>query len=365
MAKRPLRALQVEVTSRCTRRCTVCARAACAGSWLEGDLDEALWRRLVPDLRLVDHLHLQGWGEPLLHPRLPAMVAEAQAAGCRVGLTTNGDLLPAAQEWVLAGPPDLLAVSVAGADAANRRLRDGALTSDVLAAVAELAARRASRRRPRLHLSYLLTRDGAADLEAVVRAAAAAGVDAVLVNHLDVVPTAALAPLAAWGPDGVPPGVGEALAAAVAAARRARLELRLPALAAEERLVCDLDPRRILSVRWDGRVAPCVHLNLPIGGPVTRWTADGPLELEPPVLGRLGEARLAEILAGDRYRGFVAPFARRMAADAHYREWGLLPSGWGVVGVADLDRAWAELERALAASPFPTACAGCPKAAGW
>jgi hypothetical protein len=54
-----------------------------------------------------------------------------------------------------------------------------------------------------------------------------------------------------------------------------------------------------------------------------------------------------------------------MAADAHYREWGLLPSGWGVVGVADLDRAWAELERGLAASPFPPACAACPKAAGW
>ena len=182
---------------------------------------------------------------------------------------------------------------------------------------------------------------------------------------IDVVPTAALAALAAWGPDGVPPAVGEALAAAAAAARRARIELRLPALAPEERLVCDLDPRRILSVRWDGRVAPCVHLNLPVDGPVTRWTADGPLELEPPVLGRLGEASLAEILAGERYRGFVAPFERRVAADAHYREWGLLPSGWGVVGVADLDRAWAELERGLAASPFPPACTGCPKASGW
>jgi MoaA/NifB/PqqE/SkfB family radical SAM enzyme len=365
MAKRPLRALQVEVTSRCTRRCTVCARTAYAGSWLEGDLDEALWRRLVPDLRLVAHLHLQGWGEPLLHPRLPAMVVEAQAAGCRVGLTTNGDLLPAAQEWILAAPPDLLAVSVAGGDDLNRRLRDGALTGDVLAAVAELAARRSSRRRPRLHLSYLLTRDGAADLEAVVGAAAAAGVDAVLVNHLDVVPSAALAELAAWGPDGVPPGVGEAFAAAAAAARRARLELRLPAAAPEERLVCDLDPRRILSVRWDGRVAPCVHLNLPIDGRIARWTADGPLELEPPVLGRLGEAGLADILAGDAYREFVAPFERRMAADAHYRQWGLLPSGWGVVGVADLDRAWAELERGLAASPFPRACGGCPKVVGW
>jgi hypothetical protein len=53
-----------------------------------------------------------------------------------------------------------------------------------------------------------------------------------------------------------------------------------------------------------------------------------------------------------------------MAADAHYREWGLTASGWGVVGLADLDRAYAGLERALAESPFPPACAACPKAAG-
>ena len=71
MAKRALFAIQVEVTSRCTRSCAVCPRSAFADSWLEGDLSAGLWQRLRPDLRLARHVHLQGWGEPLLH-RSPA-----------------------------------------------------------------------------------------------------------------------------------------------------------------------------------------------------------------------------------------------------------------------------------------------------
>jgi hypothetical protein len=37
--RRPLRAVQVEVTSRCTRRCAICPRSALSKTWLEGDMD--------------------------------------------------------------------------------------------------------------------------------------------------------------------------------------------------------------------------------------------------------------------------------------------------------------------------------------
>ena len=61
--KRPLRALQVEVTSRCTRRCAICPRSVLSDTWCEGDLEDAVWKRLEPDLTLAKHVHLQGWGE--------------------------------------------------------------------------------------------------------------------------------------------------------------------------------------------------------------------------------------------------------------------------------------------------------------
>lgn len=365
MPRRRLRALQVEVSSRCTRHCAVCPRSVLADRWLDGDLSPELWRRLLPDLELVEHVHLQGWGEPLLHPALPSMVRDAAAAGCRVGLTTNGELLRGAADWILASPLDVLAVSVAGCDESNARLRDGVLIGELLEVLAELARSRRSRRRHRLHLAYLLTRETAGELAEVVAQAAAAGVDEVIVSHLDVAPTPELRELAAYSGGAVLPEVRDPLRAAEATALRHRIELHTPYVEAQEMLVCDLDPRRSLSVRWDGRVAPCVSLNLPIRGPVPRATGAGVIEVEPPVLGWLSRESLRDILEGEAYGSFVDPFHRRMVADARYREWGLLASGWGVVALNDLDRVYGELEASLQASPFPDACSGCPKAHGW
>jgi MoaA/NifB/PqqE/SkfB family radical SAM enzyme len=42
-------------------------------------------------------VHLQGWGEPLLHRQFFEIVARAKKAGCRVGTTTNGILLDRAE----------------------------------------------------------------------------------------------------------------------------------------------------------------------------------------------------------------------------------------------------------------------------
>jgi MoaA/NifB/PqqE/SkfB family radical SAM enzyme len=361
--RRRLRALQVEVTSRCGRRCAICPQSALAERWLEGDISEAMWARLRPDLRLARHVHLQGWGEPLLHDKVESMARDAREAGCRVGVTTNGDGLVEASAWILDGPLDILAISVAGAGDQNRRLRDGASMDDLLDIAADLLHRR--RRRPRLHLSYLLTRTNTFELEGVVREAAEAGIDAVLVNHVDCTPSAAIRRLAVWDGGRVDDGVLDALAAAERVAKERRLELRLPATAAEEMLTCDLDPRRIVSVRWDGRLAPCVMLNLPIDGPVPR-VVDGELVgIDARAIAHLDQVSLREYLEGDCYREFVTPLQRRMDADARYRKWGLVASGWGVVGLRDLDRAYAELEAALECSPFPPACDGCPKADGW
>jgi hypothetical protein len=74
---------------------------------------------------------------------------------------------------------------------------------------------------------------------------------------------------------------------------------------------------------------------------------------------------LSEILDGRVRREFTAPLHARCGADEHYREWGLVASGWGIVGIADLDRAYEEMERELAQNPFPDACRGCPKTRGW
>ncbi len=342
----------------------MCPQSALAERWLEGDLSNATWAHLQPDLALARHVHLQGWGEPLLHPEIERMAHDAENAGCRVGLTTNGDGLGEATPWVADGGLDVLAVSVAGDAEHNRRLRDGSSLDDVLAAVTDIARRR-RRRRPRLHVSYLLTRTNVSDLPGVVRAAGVAGADTVLVNHLDCPPTPQLHSLAVWAGDGVDSEVLDVFDQSRREARRHRVDLQLPATAPEEMLTCDLDPRSIVSVRWDGRLAPCVMLNLPVEGPIPRVVDGEVIAIDCSATADLAEISLREYLESAGYRAFIEPLQRRVDADARYRECALGALGRGMAGLRDLDRAHDDLEAALAEHPFPRGCTGCPKSAGW
>jgi MoaA/NifB/PqqE/SkfB family radical SAM enzyme len=343
----------------------VCARTALADRWLEGDLSGETWGRLRPDLPLAEHVHLQGWGEPLLHPGLRAMVRHVHEAGCSVGITTNGELLPAARPWITAERVDVLAASLAGLGESNRRLRDGTDAGDVLDALAEMASDRGRSGRPKLHVSFLLLRDNAHDLPGLVRAAAHCGVTAVLVSHVDCTPTAELFGLSAIVGGGVPRSVRDAVEEASGVARQLGVELRQPALQRRDMLTCDNDALRMVSVRWDGRVGPCAEQTLSIEEPWPRWTDDGCVEVRPAWYGCLEDAPLSAILDDEAYRRFTDPLRRRCEADRRFRGQSRALVGWGAVALRELERAHQRREEVLADNPFPPACEGCAKSAGW
>ena len=145
--------MQVEVTTRCDAACVYCPRNACGGGWRDEDMSMALFRRALAASRGARHLHVQGWGEPLLHPRYPDMLAEAVQAGYVVGLTTNGVHLDAGMAGILVDAGvDLVALSLAGVGARNDAVRRGAPTARVLAALDALreAKARAGRALPRV-----------------------------------------------------------------------------------------------------------------------------------------------------------------------------------------------------------------------
>lgn len=362
--KRPITALQIEVTSRCTRRCLVCPRTALESRWRDGDLSADCWLQIEPTLRQVEHVHLQGWGEPLLHAALPHMIRSAKRAGARVGLTSNGDLVEASQGWLLEAGVDQVTLSLGGGSSSHPRHRGGSSFERVVASAQALAARaRSTRRRIQVQISYLLTRDNAPDLPAVVIQAARAGVTELFVTHLDVTPTPDLWDRRAFDRDGLAPGVAKHLDAAETAARRHHLRFRGPARSAEDLLACALNPTRFAFVAWDGRVGPCVNLMLPVTGPIPRWSASGGCEVAPVCYGRLDEQPLADILTGHRRATFVAPFERRLRAEQRFRL-ALVGLG-GAETMRRLEPLDVERDEALQAAPFPVACQACNKREGW
>jgi MoaA/NifB/PqqE/SkfB family radical SAM enzyme len=297
----------------------------------------------------------------LLDDHLPRRVREARDAGCRVGLTTNGEQLGEAAGWIVSERVDRVTVSVAGCAQTHAALRDGSPLDQVWNSVQAVAERRRGKR-PRLLACYLLTRDNGAELADAVRSAAAAGADEVFVTHLDCAPTRELAKLAAFEERGMLPDIAEAVKEAADLSRSQRVAFRSPATSPEELLVCALDPTRFIFVTWDGRVGPCVNLLLPVAGAIPRWNGKRMVTVEPVVYGDLSRSSLLGIVEGQARRRFTSAFETRLAAEERFQS-GL--GGWGTTALERLDQADARRSAELARSPFPSACSGCPKASGW
>lgn len=92
--KPPLSKLYIEPSTQCNLQCRTCIR----NSWDEpiGLMDMNVYRKLLSDLRNYKSLHILafwGYGEPLAHPEIVNMVAEAHEIGLKTEVITNGHLM--------------------------------------------------------------------------------------------------------------------------------------------------------------------------------------------------------------------------------------------------------------------------------
>ncbi|MFU2208460.1 radical SAM protein [Solidesulfovibrio sp. C21] len=300
--------VQLEVTTRCNARCVYCPRTTANKSWREADLDVALFRRLLPQLS-TPYVHLQGWGEPLLHPYFLDMARAVAAADMKAGTTSNGVLIDAAMAGALvASGLDVVALSLAGVAARHDRLRPDAPFARVMAALQALAAAKAAAHsaRPEVHIAYLLLRSDTADLEALPSLLAGRGVAQVVVSSLDYVPTPELANEALLPMDEAEQEAFRARIGRVAARLKQTgiiLHCRPPSLS--RRASCPENPESSLVVDARGDVCPCVFTALPIQPP--HPAAGSRLSF-----GNVGQTRLARIWREPEYAAFRASFGKTL-----------------------------------------------------
>ena len=98
----PIR-MDYEVVSRCNFRCVMCMVRDWPGGKRAEDLPLADFKRSLDELHGLVEIKLQGLGEPLLHPDICEMVAEAARRHIWTRLTVNGSLLHVNQNY---GPFD-------------------------------------------------------------------------------------------------------------------------------------------------------------------------------------------------------------------------------------------------------------------
>ena len=304
------RIIQLEVTTACQLRCVFCPRTVLADRWGTAHLPWEMFSSLLPFVRRTRQVHLQGWGEPLLHPRLWDMAAAIKQRHGRVSLTTNAVLLDeaASREACQIGV-DLVAISLAGARAAtNDSLRVGSHFDQICANISYLCQLKP---RPKVNLVMQMMKPNLEELPELVTLAAKLGVDGVVAPNLDYTPTAEVDALKAFS---FSPDLHQAELTDEAQTRGKELGVKVriyPLRPSSDVLVCDADPVHNVWITVWGEVAPCPYLALPCRGDIPRLFWGKEEHLSRFSFGKVTDG-LDQVMKGQAARSFQEAFARRL-----------------------------------------------------
>lgn len=183
--------VQIEPVGQCNLRCEMCPIQFRKDGPPHGPLAFMKWETFTslldgfPDL---EKLHLQGLGEPMMHPRFFDMVRYAADKGIQVTINTNLTLLnPERTERLVTCGLDTLYFSIDGSTAETyERIRKRARHDRVLRNVEMLleTRERLASELPRLSLVMVIMRQNLHELPDLVRLAHAWSAEKFFVQHL-------------------------------------------------------------------------------------------------------------------------------------------------------------------------------------
>jgi radical SAM protein with 4Fe4S-binding SPASM domain len=183
--------VQIEPVGQCNLRCQMCPIQFRQDGPPHGPpafMQFETFTRIIDELPGVEHVHLQGLGEPMMHPRFFDMAAYAAARGARVTINTNMTLVlnsRRAQQCVSCGL-ECIHVSIDGATPETyERIRRRARFERVLRNLQLLEdARQAAGSGPEMRLVTVVMRQNLHELPDLVRFARRWSMASMFVQHL-------------------------------------------------------------------------------------------------------------------------------------------------------------------------------------
>ena len=261
--------LQIAVTSHCNASCAYCPHTIYRRHWQNRHLSLTTFQRLLPDLKKVKLVYLQGWGEPFLNPDFFTFVSIAKQAGCQVGTTTNATLLTETNiSRIVESGIDIIAFSLAGVGENNDTWRQGTSYQKVLETLRSLQAckHHLGKITPRVHIAYMLLRSGLADLERLPKELQGLGISQVVISTLDLVAAPELEKESLSGISRVEAiDIQCQLEKLANIAEKHNLHIHYPDLFVQnQRKECPENIFRAAVISAEGNVSPCVYTNIPV-----------------------------------------------------------------------------------------------------
>jgi MoaA/NifB/PqqE/SkfB family radical SAM enzyme len=300
--------IHLEVTTRCNAACAYCPRTVYGSQWENRDLSFEIFEELMPVFTKARRVHLQGWGEPLLHKDFFDMVARIKKIGKEVGTTSNGILL---DRWginrLVRSGIDNIAFSLTGLGDKNDKARKGTDFTKILQVISGIAAEKKTLQidTPKVHVSYLLFRSHLPDIQDMVPMLADHGIEQVVVSTLDFVSNKELQKESLRPQDEREyRELTSLLDKLTTAGDQAGLNIYYClAHPGKRSKTCTENAGRALFVSADGMVSPCVYMNIPAAG-IHHVTGDCEIPYERLHFGNLSSHSLPAIWQSPDYSMF-------------------------------------------------------------
>ena len=272
--------------------------------------------RMRLSFALADLVFLQGWGEPLLHPRIWEMVRLVKEEGAKVGFTTNGTLLsPGILEHAMDCGLDIMGISLAGATPeTHKKMRRGCSFEAIDASLRAFRNLRSKSPYPSLHIAFMLLKSNWRELNLLLDLADRWEVNEIVVSNLDLVcsPEMEQESLPAhpelWG------DVLEALKESreKASQRGIHLHYYRPDIV-EPCAQCKENVLRSCVISFSGDVSPCVMTNISLKSKSAAfYFRGGSHPIEKYVFGNINAAPLEEIWNSEKARQFRENIQKRL-----------------------------------------------------
>ncbi|OGP65537.1 MAG: hypothetical protein A2170_16230 [Deltaproteobacteria bacterium RBG_13_53_10] len=347
-------AWQIELTTRCPLRCKMCVRTE-SDDWIFQDMALSDFKKILPYLRDVETVVLEGWGESLLHRDLPECIRLVKKEGPQVGFVTSGMGLTEnrVSELIETGL-DFVGFSISGTTPETHdSIRVNSRLPEVLNAIRLFSKAKLSRGlpKPKMHLVFLVLKDNIHQVPFVPSFAKGVGIeDVVLINICHAINTWQEEQRAfAWGKE--QNEYEKYLKQAEADARKLNIRLSRPSLCATDIAVCSENPLKNLYISADGEVSPCVYLYPSLPSPFRRIFCGNEYWVERVSFGNIFRNPFPDLWMNRGYVSFRDYFEKR---EKRFKE--LFTSLWRGVKMGDLE------ETMLPAPPEP--CKTCHKMLG-
>jgi MoaA/NifB/PqqE/SkfB family radical SAM enzyme len=270
---RPFSAWQVELTTRCPLRCKMCIRTE-SPDWQYQDMALEDFKKLLPYLKDVETIVLEGWGESLLHKDLSQCIRLVKKEGPQVGFVTSAMGLTQSRvaELIDAGL-DFVGFSISGTTPETHdaiRVNSHLLDISRVIHLFHEEKKRQGLLRPKMHLVFLMVKDNILEVPSVPLFAQEAGIQEVVLTNICHTINVWQERQRVFVWENKKNEYEEIVKQAEANARKLDVRLKKPSLSVIDVPVCEENPLRNLYISSEGEVSPCVYLHPPLPSPFKR-----------------------------------------------------------------------------------------------